>query len=241
MALTAELVARVERTEPDPGPEPGATEHTPAEFAAMATDFLSQSQQDDLWVFAYGSLIWNPEFEFTESLRARTEEWHRAFCLRLTRWRGTRKFPALMLALDQGGSCEGIAYRLPKHDHLGQITRLLEREIDANPPTNVPRWINVDAGRGAIQAMAFVAEPTGAAYVGQQTPEQVAYVLARAAGHWGSSAQYLYRTVSQLEEHGIHDPQMWRVQELTAREIEDMTRATAALSGGKPPELSSIP
>ena len=76
--------------------------------------------------------------------------WHRAFCLKLTRWRGTREIPALMMALDRGGSCTGLAYRLPEGDRLEQIERLLRRETDSVPATNVARWINVSAGGETI-------------------------------------------------------------------------------------------
>jgi cation transport protein ChaC len=220
MNLTAELVARVERTEPDPGPEPGTAEHTDAEFDAMVDALLSEYKPEELWVFAYGSLIWNPEFEFLESRSATANGWHRSFCLKLTRWRGTRELPALMLALDRGGTCKGLAYRLPARDHFGQLGLLMRREIDANPPTNVPRWISVNTEGGTLRALAFVAEPDGNAYAGKLPPEKVAHVLARAAGHWGSAAQYLFRTVTMLEEHGIRDRNMWLIQSLVAQQIE---------------------
>ncbi len=225
LKLTAELVARVERIEPDPGPEPGTADHTDAEFDAMVGALLLEYKPMELWIFAYGSLIWNPEFEFLESRGATASGWHRSFCLKLTRWRGTRELPALMLALDRGGSCKGIAYRLPAHDHFGQLGLLMRREIDANPPTNVPRWISVKTEKGTVRALAFVAAPGGNAYSGKQSLEKVAHVLARAAGHWGSAAQYLFRTVTMLEEHGIRDRNMWRIQSLVAEEIENGTFA----------------
>ncbi|MGH8602933.1 MAG: gamma-glutamylcyclotransferase [Gammaproteobacteria bacterium] len=219
--LTAELVARVERFEPDPGPEPGTTEHTEAEFDAMVETLLLEYKPEELWVFAYGSLIWSPEFEFLESRSATAYGWHRSFCLKLTRWRGTRELPALMLALDRGGSCKGLAYRLPAQDHFKQLGQLMFREIDANPPTNVPRWISVKTDTGILRALAFVAARDGKAYAGKLSMERVAHVLARAAGHWGSAAQYLFRTVTMLEEHGIRDRNMWRIQSLVAQEIVD--------------------
>ncbi|WP_458369555.1 gamma-glutamylcyclotransferase [Pseudomonas fluorescens] len=219
--LTAELVARVERFEPDPGPEPGTTEHTEAEFDAMVEALLFEYKPQELWIFAYGSLIWSPEFDFLESRSATAFGWHRSFCLKLTRWRGTRELPALMLALDRGGSCNGLAYRLPTQDHFKQLGLLMVREIDANPPTNVPRWISVKTESGIVRALAFVAARDGMAYAGKLPMEKVAHVLARAAGHWGSAAQYLFRTVTMLEEHGIRDRNMWRIQSLVAQEIED--------------------
>jgi cation transport protein ChaC len=218
--LTAEHVARVERFEPDPGPEPGTTEHTDAEFDALVNTLLFEYSPEELWVFAYGSLIWNPEFDFLERRSATAYGWHRSFCLKLTRWRGTRELPALMLALDRGGSCNGLVYRLPAQDHFKQLGLLMRREIDANPPTNVPRWLSVKTEAGVVRALAFVASRDGMAYAGKLPLETVAHVLARAAGHWGSSAQYLFRTVTMLEEHGVRDRNMLRVQRLVAWEIE---------------------
>ncbi len=219
MDLTAELIALVERTEPDPGPEAGTTEHTAAEFALMADALLAQHDPEHLWVFAYGSLIWNPEFEAVEQRRAVAAGWHRSFCLKLTRWRGTRELPALMLALDRGGTCVGIAYRLPTGDKHAQIVRLLDREIDANPPTNVPRWIEVATTEGRLKALAFIASRRGAAYAGKKPLSEVANVLSQAAGHWGSAAQYAFNTISKLEEHGIRDRNLWQIQKLMAAEI----------------------
>lgn len=219
MDLTAELVALVERTEPDPGPEDGTTEHSAADFAVMADEVLAQYNPEQLWVFAYGSLIWNPEFEAVEQRRAVAAGWHRSFCLKLTRWRGTRELPALMLALDRGGTCVGIAYRLPSEEKHGQIVKLLEREIDANPPTNVPRWIEVSTAGGRFKALAFVALRSGNAYAGKKPLAEVASVLARAAGHWGSAAQYAFNTITKLEENGIRDRNLWKIQQLMAAEI----------------------
>jgi glutathione-specific gamma-glutamylcyclotransferase len=219
MDLTADMIALVERTEPDPGPEPGTQEHTDAELAVMAEALLAEYDPVDLWVFAYGSLIWKPEFEAVEQRRAVARGWHRSFCLKLTRWRGTRELPALMMALDRGGSCVGIAYRLPDGRHAEHIFQLLNREVDANPPTNVPRWIDVETEGGRLRALAFVAAPGGNAYAGKTPLPEVARVLSRAAGHWGSAAQYAFRTISKLEENGIRDRNLWEIQKLMAAEI----------------------
>lgn len=225
MDLTAELVALVDRIEPDPGPEPGTGDHTEADLRDMATALLAEYAPEHLWVFAYGSLIWNPAFEVEEQRRAVAAGWHRSFCLKLTRWRGTRELPALMLALDRGGTCVGIAYRLPKDDIHGQIVTLLERELDAKPPTNIPKWINVSTADGRLKALAFVALRAGSAYAGKRPLPEVAGVLSRAAGHWGSSAQYAFNTISKLEEHGIRDRNLWKIQRLMASHIRAGQRA----------------
>jgi cation transport protein ChaC len=228
MALTAELVALVERTEPDPGPPPGMHVPDEAEMRDRAAAFLAERPDGPLWLFAYGSLIWKPETEHLDARPARIRGWHRRFCLRLTRWRGTLAQPGLMMALDRGGSSVGIAYRLPEEDALGQVTRLLWRETDATPSTNVPRWVSLETAEGPVTALAFVASPLGANYAGAVPLTEVARTLARAAGHWGSGAQYLYNTVSNLEANGIRDRTLWLLQEMVADEIRRQHLALAA-------------
>ena len=163
LELTPELVALVERLEPDPGPEPGTDEHTDEELVDWAKAILDEEAGDRLYLFAYGSLIWKPDFEFEASQRATASGWHRSFCMRITRWRGTRDLPALMMTLDRGGSCTGVLYKLPDRNHVDQVYRLLDREIDAKPATNTPRWINIDTDTGRARALAFVADRDGPA------------------------------------------------------------------------------
>lgn len=228
LELTADLVALVERTEPDPGPLPGTREPTEAELHAVATRLLADRPPGPLWLYAYGSLIWKPELEHLEARRARAHGWHRCFCMRLTRWRGTREVPGLMMALDRGGSCTGLAYRLDDTDPFDQVMRLLARETDDARPTNVPRWLDLATPAGPLRALAFVASPLGINYAGRLSHQQVARTLARAAGHWGSGAQYLHNTVSQLDAHGIRDRNLWALQALVAAEIRDFALSRAA-------------
>src|SRR5215510_16532574 len=90
-ALTAELVARVHRIVEDTGPEPDRVYHTEQDYdAAVAESLASHSAGEDAWLFAYGSLIWKPEVDHVEERIGTARGWHCAFCLRLTRWRGTR-------------------------------------------------------------------------------------------------------------------------------------------------------
>mgnify|MGYP001549789985 CR=1 FL=1 len=225
MALTEDLVAFVNRVEPDPGPEPGRHDPSDAEFAAMAEATLAGAPDGDLWLFAYGSLIWNPGHDFVEHRHATAAGWHRSFCLKLTRWRGTREVPALMMGLDRGGSCTGLAYRLPPGNRLAQIEKLLRRETDGIPTTNVARWITINSEGRSFKALAFVAARDGVAYAGAQSLAVVAHVVARAAGHWGSAAEYLQRTVSKLDEFGIRDRNLWILQRLVADELREVASA----------------
>jgi len=92
--------------------------------------------------------------------------------------------------------------------------------ITVKPPNNIPRWISVDTAEEPLRAVAFVMNRQSRFYTGKLSPEEVAEVLARACGHWGSGAEYLHNTVQHLEEHGIHDRGLWKLQELVADRIK---------------------
>jgi glutathione-specific gamma-glutamylcyclotransferase len=223
MALTAELVARVERTERDTSPEPGLTALAEADYGGIVQDLLKRHNPNPLWLFAYGSLIWKPDYIALEHKRGVAYGWHRSFCLELKSWRGTPELPGLMLALDRGGSCEGVVYRLPDNDHHDQLDRLVRRELGYREDVATTRWITVRTDDGPVRALVFYAGPR-ASYSGKRSPEEVARTLASAAGHMGSCAMYLYQTVMKLEEHGIHDRRLWQLQELVALNIAAMAK-----------------
>ncbi|WP_244519964.1 MULTISPECIES: gamma-glutamylcyclotransferase [unclassified Ensifer] len=225
--LTSELVACVQRFEPDPGVQPGTVPLAEEDYESILGCLLATRPLGPLWLFAYGSLIWKPEVTHAEERVATAPGWHRAFCLKLLRWRGTPERPGLMMALDRGGSCKGVIYRLPEEGLREQLSKLLRREMsvkwlpDGGRPvtTNAVRWISVTCGKEAISAVAFVANPNGGAYAGKLGLEDVARTLATAAGHWGSCAEYLRNTVIHLESRGIRDGNLWRLQKLVAAEI----------------------
>jgi cation transport protein ChaC len=223
MALTAQLVARCERIEPDPGPEEGYSTFTEEEYDVAAAALLERKPPGPLWIFAYGSLIWKPAFDAVEHRRATAYGWHRAFCLELTRWRGSPQQPGLMMGLDRGGCCDGLIYRLPDGDHVKQLCRLLRREIGGEEEMRTVRWITVETERGKQRALTFWAGPAGLDYNVRLPLARVAQILARACGHIGSGADYLFQTVSKLEELGIRDRNLWRLQQLVAAEIRQMT------------------
>lgn len=219
MDLTEELVALVDRRQPDPGPDPGTRAPQDADYEARARALLAEHDPEHLWIFAYGSLIWNPTFEALEHRRATVRGWHRAFCLRINRWRGSPAFPGLMLALDRGGGCVGVVYRLPQTDHLAATVELLKRELDAIPPTNTIRWLEVQTADGPVKALATVIDRRGPAYAGKLERAAAVRMLAFGAGHWGTTADYVRKTVAGLEAHGIHDRHLWDLQRQIAEEI----------------------
>jgi cation transport protein ChaC len=219
MALTADLVARCHRDEPDLGLPSDLTPCSDADYIHHATALLKRRPRGPFWLFAYGSLIWKPAFDALEHRRATAHGWHRAFTMRLTRWRGTPQVPGLMMVLEPGGSCVGVAYRLPEEDRHGQMVRLLKRETASLEGMQAIRWITVGTPQGPVEALTFWTGLRGPLRVEKQDHARVAAILARACGHAGSGAEYLFHTVTKLEEHGIRDRNLWRLQHLVADEI----------------------
>ena len=223
MALTPELVARANRAVPDPGPEPHIEYQTDADYDEAVDRILSARPAGDVWLFAYGSLIWKPEVEHTAEQMGRARGWHRSFCFRVTRFRGTREKPGLMMALDRGGECRGVLYRLPQDDLPAMLGRLFRREFTSKPANSMPRWITVEPEGGApLQALAFVMNRRSPVYTGRLSPDEVADILATACGHWGSGAEYLHNTVRHLAGRGIRDRNLWRLQALVAVRLARM-------------------
>ena len=226
MRLTAEHVAKVRREIADPGFLPVASNARPAtdaDYAAVVDGILAAAPPGDFWVFAYGSLIWNPDFDFDERRVALARGWRRAFCLGWDhRFRGSREAPGLMLALDRGGQCKGVVHRLPAAGLEANLHRLIRREMSMVPSAFPPRFIGVDTEAGRLSALTFAIDRRSGRYIGGLDVEAVADVLSTACGFRGSMAEYLFSTVSHLEELGIHDRHLWRLQELVAERIERM-------------------
>jgi cation transport protein ChaC len=223
MDLTADLVARVHRTLDDEGPDPTLAYHSDADYAAIVTEMLARHVPGTpCWLFAYGSLIWKPEVPHVDEMRGTALGYHRTFCFRVPRFRGTRAQPGLMMALDRGGQCTGMLYRLPDDNLVDHVAKLFRREFTVKPPNCRPRWVRVVAGAAeTVPAIAFVMNRAAPNYIGKQSPEAIADVLSQACGHWGSCAEYLYQTVAHLEAKGIHDRHLWLLQRLVAQRIRE--------------------
>lgn len=221
LSLTADLVAKAHRIELDCGPDPARPVLSEQEYETAADEFCHQLNGAPLWIFAYGSLIWKPDFEHEEEMPCIAYGWRRSFCLNISRWRASPKQPGLMMALDQGGSCKGIAYRLPAAETKVQILRLLRRETTHREGLQSVRWIGVRAGQQSFRALTFWVRPHDERYINLSLNDQ-AHRLARAAGHFGTGAEYLHNTVVKLEELGIHDRYLWQLQKLVAAEISSL-------------------
>lgn len=230
LRLTPELAARV-RFDPTtpPAPFPADTRpSTDADHDAVVAEILSGAPKaDDVWVFAYGSLIWNPAFQYVEQKTALAHGWHRSFCLGWDHWfRGSADQPGLMLALDRGGSCKGVIFRLPPDAVEENLRSLSIREVQVVPHPFPARWISVETDTGPLKVVTFAIDRSTSAYVGNLPLEKVADVLAVAAGRLGSMAEYLLNTVDQLDRRGMRDNRLWQLQELVAERIEAMSNTT---------------
>lgn len=223
MRLTADHVARVHRLLPDPGPQQaeGHRPATDADFAAEVAGMLASRPPGPFWLFGYGSLIWRPETAFEEQRLAVARGWHRRFCLGWdTRYRGNVDAPGIMMALDRGGTCRGMVYRLPEAGLEAALHLLIRRELSQIPASFPWRWIGVETAEGPVRAMTFAMNRRSSRYLSGFTDAELADVLATACGFRGSMAEYLFSTVSRLEELGIHDRNLWRLQALVAERID---------------------
>lgn len=174
-----------------------------AERERKRRDALKERPGRDLWVFAYGSLMWDPGVYFEEIRRAHTADYARSFCLCEEMARGTRGAPGLMAGLDRGDGCTGVAFRV-SHARLEEESFILfRRELIADAYR--PEYIALETGQGAITAITFVAEHSSD-YINADIPiEQQACMIASASGILGSSMDYLENLAAHLDQLGIED------------------------------------
>jgi len=176
-------------------------EELDASIAALLADYCPQC---DIWVFAYGSLISNPLFPFDERRPALLHGYHRRFCLWSMTGRGTPERPGLVLGLDRGGRCRGLAYRIPRRAAAEELRLLWRREMVVGSYT--PRWVELEAGhRDKVRGIAFIVNRAHPHYAGRLATESIAEIMAAAKGVIGANADYLRDTVAGLAEHGIRD------------------------------------
>jgi cation transport protein ChaC len=182
---------------------------------SLADTLAGHRKGEPVWVFGYGSLIWSPLMEFAERRPARIHGYHRGFYLWSKVNRGSPEVPGLVLGLDTGGSCHGVAYRLHREKVADELAILWRREMVAG--TYMPRWVNAQTRAGSARAIAFVVNRTKPGYAGRLTDERIVAIASRASGHYGSCADYLIQTACSLEAQGIPDSRLSRL----ARLLED--------------------
>ncbi len=163
-----------------------------------------------IWVFAYGSLMWRPNFPHVDVRQALLRGYHRTLCVYSVRYRGTPDRPGLVLGLDRGGSCRGRAYRVAA-DAVDEVTAYLNsRELVTG--VYAPKFVNVRLEDGeCVPAYVFVARRDHRQYAGNLPPERVAELVVKGRGLEGSGLGYLQNTVAHLDEMGIRDRPLHRI------------------------------
>jgi cation transport protein ChaC len=177
--------------------------------ASLAETLAGRRAGDAVWLFGYGSLIWNPVIRFAEKRVALVHGWHRRFCLSLESGRGTPDKPGLMLALDRGGSCRGVAYRIAEHEVEEEMLLVWRREMLSG--AYHARWLDAATAEGPIRAITFTANRAHDRFITLPDAE-VAERVATARGAIGSCAEYLAETVAHLEALGFRDASLERVR-----------------------------
>jgi len=176
-------------------------------------DLLAQTHTDavipdlpagDLWVFGYGSLMWRPGFDYLESMQGKVFGYHRSLCVSSWVHRGTPEKPGLVLGLDKGGSCKGVAFKVAAQDKAKVAAYLYQREL----PTLVyrARFVNVHTLDGrCVNALSFVVDNTHEQYIKNKSIDELAIIVNSTCGINGKSSDYLLSTVEHLRESNIHD------------------------------------
>lgn len=163
----------------------------------------------DLWVFGYASLIWRPEFDYLERRDARVHGWHRALKMWSRINRGTHELPGLVFCLLAGGSCRGMAFRIPQAQGDAVLAKLWLREMPI--PVYQPRWLACRTPAGPVRALAFTLARNHPSHTGDLAPDEYRRIFRQARGRYGSTQDYAHATYEGLRAVGIHDPMLERL------------------------------
>ena len=163
----------------------------------------------DLWVFGYGSLIWRPDFEFSERHAGHVHGWHRALKMWSTINRGTPQTPGLVFGMLSGGSCQGMVFRIPRAEADAVMRKLWQREM----PNAVydPRWLPCRTEQGAVKALAFTLSRQSPHHTGELAPEDYRRIFSQAQGIYGTTLDYAQATFDELQRLGIDDKSLKRL------------------------------
>ncbi len=176
---------------------------------ATRHEFDLELPRGNLWIFGYGSLMWNPGFPYIRSGSALLRGYHRTFCIYSDRYRGTPEQPGLVLGLNRGGACRGIAYLVAEREIKHVLDSLWTREMSRR--TYRPRLVGVELASERARALTFVADPTHPAYAGGLQLEEIAAMITRGVGVRGANTEYLLNTLRHLEELGVRDPGLHKI------------------------------
>src|SRR5260221_1199742 len=164
----------------------------------------------DFYVFAYGSLMWRPDFLFADVWPATLFGYHRSFCIRSTHYRGSENCPGLVLGLDRGGMCRGRLYRIAAHEAVAAAVYLHDREMVSG--CYLPKWLTLHRADGIKQmGLAYVADPHHWQYAGKLPDDQIVAMIAKACGSARRNIVYLRNTVEHLDDIGLRGSRLHRI------------------------------
>lgn len=161
-------------------------------------------KQADLWLFSYGSLIWQPEFQSAEEHLATVKGYHRALCLWSYEFRGTPTYPGLVFGLDRGGICQGLVSKIPAASVIEVFTKLWQREMGQG--SYLPKWVKCHLpDEQTVLAIAFVMDRKNEQYAGNLSDADKQVIVQNAKGKRGACQEYVMETIKALRAHGIVD------------------------------------
>ena len=200
---------------------------TLAQAACAQSADAADTAGGDVWLFAYGSLIWNPQLRHGAQRVATLSGWHRRFCQKLLAGRGSPQLPGRMLALCPGGETRGLIYRIAAADLRNELRLVWIREMAMG--AYEPIWVDVSLDDGTqVKALAFVANSAHPHFDDNGDLPSVAAAIARARGDWGSNAEYLWRLQSSLLAHAIDDAYIQRLADAVSH-VQQRGDESAAL------------
>jgi cation transport protein ChaC len=173
---------------------------------SLLSMFSDRKINQDVWIFGYGSLIWNPAIHFERKDIMTIYGFHRKFCLKTYLGRGNKEAPGLVLGLDHGGSCRGIAFKIPAKIAAHELEIIWRREMLSG--SYIPRWLNGKINGISVKALGFVVNKQEDRYVGDLTDVETATLISKANGFLGTCADYLINTSEHLEDLGIPDKKL---------------------------------
>lgn len=171
------------------------------------TAFPECGRSQDLWVFGYGSLMWRPGFPYLEAHPALLRGWHRSLCVYSHHHRGTAARPGLVLGLDRGGACRGVAFRVAAGAADATRAYLIEREQVTLVYREIAARLRLDDGRD-VRAMTFAVDRAHHQYAGMLPPDRQAELVRSAQGVSGRNVDYLENTLRHLQEIGVRDARL---------------------------------
>lgn len=190
---------------------PGARVLSDAELESSLRSLLqSHPDGEDVWLFGYGSLIWNPILHFEERHVAKLRGYHRRFCLWSHINRGSPQKPGLVLGLDAGGSCRGVVFRIGAKQARNELRLLWRREMALGSYS--PRWLNATTGTRDVSAITFVVNRNHPNYAGRLPLETVLKTMVGTRGYLGTPAEYLHETIRGLLAHGVRDAYLMNIR-----------------------------